>query len=406
MCGLVGVISNKRVTRGQRKVFDVLLALDTLRGKDSTGVGFVKMDNGYCYVKNTVTGVEFVISDDLKDAYKENSNAWALLGHNRAATFGKVTAENAHPFIEGHIMLAHNGTLKNMVNVKQFRSFDVDSHFIAAHMATSDSEQDTLELLNGAYALSWWNGRDKSYNLARNHERPMYIYIPDDNALIYSSSEYILKAALSTVNIYNPELVELPVGEQWKITRDTDGLSIETRKFTPRVDTYSRGSVSRGNTDNSSGLPSKGDMIEFTIDVILPVSNFVHVLHGSTPRKQGVIIHALQNGRAEELRQAVEKNPNLSFEAPYEYASWSGQVRSLCLRADSIKEKKEREEPVPNQILGPRGEKLTLKEARKLSMGFCYSCGSTLTNKDYKNLHWPVNGGAVCPGCVNEWSET
>src|SRR3546814_12623264 len=38
-------------------------------------------------------------------------NSKAFIGHNRAATLGKVNGLNAHPFRYDNIMGAHNGTL-------------------------------------------------------------------------------------------------------------------------------------------------------------------------------------------------------------------------------------------------------------------------------------------------------
>src|SRR3546814_3056993 len=96
-----------------------------------------------------------------------------LFGHNRAATKGAVNQENAHPFNHGDIVGCHNGTLYNVTNLDDHKDFKVDSENIFYDMSRNGAKA-TIAKLQGAFALCWYDESNRTVNLVRNSQRPMY----------------------------------------------------------------------------------------------------------------------------------------------------------------------------------------------------------------------------------------
>src|SRR3990167_10371996 len=113
MCGIVALISKSQsgLWRAQAELFTHMLRLDTIRGDDSTGVFGVSGAGNVDIVKGDCDGYVFTRSKNYAKFESKISRAYkVIVGHNRSATRGDVTALNAHPFYEGNIVLVHNGT--------------------------------------------------------------------------------------------------------------------------------------------------------------------------------------------------------------------------------------------------------------------------------------------------------
>ena len=110
MCGIVGymVTSKDKYENARRGFLKYALVLDTLRGRDSTGVISITDDFKVERIRTLKSGFAFAPSKFFEDNVP---NGWCMIGHNRAATVGQVTLKNAHPFKYGNISLVHNGAL-------------------------------------------------------------------------------------------------------------------------------------------------------------------------------------------------------------------------------------------------------------------------------------------------------
>jgi len=184
MCGIVTLIqkdSTKSLNKDHIDIFKQMLYADALRGWDSTGIASIRM--------NSVTDVTKDACPPASLFHRVQEHTWAfnnqaLIGHNRWATKGKTNKENAHPFKEQHITLVHNGTLKFHHHLK---NVEVDSHAIT-HSIVEKGTKETLEMLDGAFALVWFDAQTKMIHAARNKERPLYV-IETEDLYILSSEE-------------------------------------------------------------------------------------------------------------------------------------------------------------------------------------------------------------------------
>lgn len=173
MCGIVGLIGDTN-SLAARKMFKTMLFLDTVRGKDSTGVIRVNSDGGVSTLKDAVTAERFLDYKITDNFLSVTNKATALIGHNRAATVGSVTPKNAHPFNIQDITMVHNGTLRNERSLPSFHEFDVDSEMFTAEIARKGLK-DTISRVRGAYTIVFHDNSDNSLNFIRNSERPLCI---------------------------------------------------------------------------------------------------------------------------------------------------------------------------------------------------------------------------------------
>lgn len=195
MCGLVAVINKNRhgFNNKQLDVFETLLFIDTLRGEDSTGV-FLVQNNGNVHIaKEATEATHFLRADGYRKDIrgKAYSRGQFIVGHNRKATRGSITDENAHPFwVEDKLVLVHNGSLHG--DHKKLADTEVDSHAVAHVLANEPDHEKALQQINGAYALIWYDVVEKKLHMIRNTQRPLYwaetsdaIYICSEAGMLY-----------------------------------------------------------------------------------------------------------------------------------------------------------------------------------------------------------------------------
>ncbi len=227
MCGLNGLFGNISYT--DKKVFQELLVMSAFRGPHSTGMAFTGAKEDPGFVKMEADPFTFLGDKDVQSVLGKWHNFDAVLGHNRYATRGKVSSDNAHPFMHGHITLTHNGHIDNAMSLyKGYKGFDVDSEHLAYAMSQTPIEQLAKDV-KGAFCLAWWDNEKKSFNLLRNEDRPINIVkAKNRNVWYYASEADMLKYALKRSSVEHDTIFSIRPGEMLSWHREkADKLHIK-----------------------------------------------------------------------------------------------------------------------------------------------------------------------------------
>lgn len=201
MCGIVGAAGD--LTHLEEKMFRFMLMHDTYRGPHSTGVFSAhKFMDKYHLVKEVGTPYDgFFKLKETEEMFRSVNRL--LIGHNRAATKGAITRENAHPFEHGNIVGVHNGTIRRQSLYKDSNKFDVDSDNLYYNISEEGLEE-TLKKTDGAFALVFFDKEKQELNFVRNDERPLfYALSTTGKCLFWASEPWMIQvaAAQAKVNI-------------------------------------------------------------------------------------------------------------------------------------------------------------------------------------------------------------
>lgn len=222
MCGIFAVLnSNSGAPRKIENFVKDCLIAGAVRGSDSTGMFNITGNRKVLYQKLPVNGTYFVNDKCAMGMIEQSHNKCITIGHNRKATQGGITLNNAHPFITDqdangdYTIGIHNGSLTDWKSKKYGSKYDVDSEWAINHINLNGLA--AFKDITGPYVFIWYDTKDSNViHIARNGERTLYYqyFGPAKDAegkqirtgTVIMASEHGMLAWLAARN-------ELPVGE-------------------------------------------------------------------------------------------------------------------------------------------------------------------------------------------------
>ena len=241
MCGLVGVMSYGKMGLYQPDValFKEMLYLDAVRGKDSTGMMTMTKEGRVDWRKLIGLPPDLFETNSSKLFFTDAiAEGMCLFGHNRSATKGSVSTDNAHPFKEGNITLMHNGTLDNEFSFKEWRLPDVhvDSQLVARLFDLYGAE-DTISKIKGAFTFIWTDTKEKKIKIVRNEARPLYMgYSIKDEKFYFASEGKMLEWVLTRNKVDCDKIWSMNTGEIYEF--DTENFDYSQHKVTLNTKYY------------------------------------------------------------------------------------------------------------------------------------------------------------------------
>lgn len=198
-----------------------MLHVCELRGEDSTGIFSVKNTESEAKITKVVGGTREMFETAAWDKLSFYDKR-AVVGHCRKATVGLVNRSTAHPFVRGNLTGVHNGTLRNWRDLP-VEAESVDSSTLYSAM-DKNGVKETIEAVDGAYAMIWWDAAEETVNVIRNKERPLYYAFNEAGSVIFLASEawmITVNADRNGVKLMNLTPKESYVSRALAVTEDT-----------------------------------------------------------------------------------------------------------------------------------------------------------------------------------------
>lgn len=281
MCGLVGIISKRKsgFDYREKEAFKTALYVDALRGQDSTGLFSVDTDGNVSWAKESTTAQIFLDTQDVTKLLQDFIFDFrAVVGHNRKATKGAISDENAHPFVENNIILVHNGTLTNHESLTD-KEVVVDSHAIT-HLMAELGVKEALSKLQGAFAIICYDINEKKLYALRNHQRPLFEVEFENSIMLVSEPWMAIGSMMREVTGAKPTVREIKAMSMRIYDMSEKELVVTTEDFVPAVH-QSTAVVHRfpmtateESTNVYSKHPMEGKIVVFSADDIVDRNNY------------------------------------------------------------------------------------------------------------------------------------
>jgi hypothetical protein len=228
MCGIVGIVNGKKNRSANARLCSYMrdaIVANSLRGMDSTGIVQQSKDKRYLvnFHKDILDGTAFAGTREVGKYLNNVDDTAFTFVHNRAATRGEVTEENAHPFQHTNdsgqwLIGCHNGTLNGWFSRNDFK---VDSDWALSEIAYDGV--DAFEKLEGAYTFVWYGHREGNVlNIVRNEQRPMYVaFVKDEDRMLFASEHLMMVWLAARNNIQlEPDIIDLTPGILYQFDLD------------------------------------------------------------------------------------------------------------------------------------------------------------------------------------------
>lgn len=198
MCGIIGVISDKKSDKqASPQLLEGLKRLE-YRGYDSAGIA--TLNDNHQIERRRAEGKLINLEQLLN---KQPLNGFIGIGHTRWATHGGPTTNNAHPHATDKVAVVHNGIIENYQEIKaeleshQVRfetqtDTEVIAHLVTHYMNQGLSPQDaadkTFARLEGAYALALIFVGEENLMIGVRQGTPLAVGYGEDQMFLASDS--------------------------------------------------------------------------------------------------------------------------------------------------------------------------------------------------------------------------
>ena len=205
MCGIIGALGPYPFTEKEKAIVKDMFYLDTVRGKDSSGcIIYNHMNSDGAFVEKAL-GLPNSLEVKSEFSKKFDNPFNVFVGHNRKATSGAISSDNAHPFKKGSVIGVHNGTL-HRGDIERLGKLSL----IKDPKSVTDTEllYDVLAIhgiktvwknISGAATLVWMDEKDESVNFASNGKRPFFYWISPTSRMFFASEPWMMLVAISRI---------------------------------------------------------------------------------------------------------------------------------------------------------------------------------------------------------------
>lgn len=267
MCGIIGIITSKK----RNLVPEIISSLKNLeyRGYDSTGIAILNTGEIKRVHRLGAPSDVFVPQQISEELGVAGDGISVAIGHNRWATHGKPSEENAHPHFDctDTLAIVHNGTILNHESLRKelialghtFLSTtdtEVIPHLIEQKIkegsSVRDAFLDTVARLEGSFGLALISANEPDNLLLAKHGSPLLFGVLKDTLIAASSSNAILAYTNTFVTLADGEYADLSIkngGVAYKIGSILDRENLITKEITTITD-HSREDMSMGEYDS------------------------------------------------------------------------------------------------------------------------------------------------------------
>ena len=226
MCGIFGLLTNLKSQPIKKIIINALIQLQN-RGYDSSGICTINNNNNFEIHKYASTNEQSSIDKLLSLNLEEYEHSFLGLGHNRWATHGGKTDNNAHPHISNDkkFILVHNGIIENYLILKNFlikNGFtfysQTDTEIIVNLISyyynnddetkgnTFNSLKKTINDLIGTYGIIVINIDENDKIYAVRNGSPLLIGYNEDYALITSEQSGFCNMVNTYITLNNDDI--------------------------------------------------------------------------------------------------------------------------------------------------------------------------------------------------------